>query len=133
MRRFALYILIGFLGFLTGNLAVYFFQSSVAISSYLDAQNESVGEVKILPAASDNYVCNDSVLNALSEQLKTETFIKKHSGEQVNCFDLYEVRKIDLNNDGEWEIIIFGKDLLTRGSNGNSQLWVFTRIEGSYN
>lgn len=78
---------------------------------------------------------NKKILPIWKEVIKTENFREWLSTpyESKDCNDLLDIKEFDLNNDGQKEILVRGKNSLNLcGGVGNCVFWVFAKNGNKY-
>lgn len=147
MRNYFLYILIGFLTFGIG--------SFVVLNLYwifLENSHESAGPEFLASLSSKSIVDNTFLKSLHSTQLKEVEPAKPFcydknilsiwnvllkdkdfweweptSYQSLDCKDMLEIKKIDLNQDGNKEIILRGKNSNLCSAVGNCAFWIYEK------
>jgi hypothetical protein len=86
-------------------------------------------EIKEIP------VCRDKKLAPLWNELKKDKeFRERVEGfyKNVDCTDLFDVKKIDLNNDGQKEFVLWGNNDSLCGATGNCAIWIYEKKNSEY-
>jgi hypothetical protein len=86
-----------------------------------------------IPRTSLELACYDPhILPIWSELKKDDEFKDRIDGEtgQLNCSEMLEVRRLDLNRDGNDEVVVRGKGPDLCSGTGNCGFWVFERLNG---
>lgn len=153
MRRFAFYILTALLTFGLGSFIVFkfFWKSSEKIEATRTknfspkiepVQSYSIRETKqILPETPEekevleDRVCSDKKIPLVWKELeKDEDFRERtgFSGISANCIDILEALSVDLNGDGQKEILLRGKLSPLCSAVGNCGFWIFEKKGKNY-
>lgn len=88
------------------------------------------------------YDCKNKTIIALELFLKTTEFVNRVNSDDsllkndfpqaINCKDIYELKKVDLNKDGRKEILIEGSTFGLCNMRGNCEFWVFEKVGKKY-
>ncbi len=157
MLRFGFYILTALLTFVIGSFIVFkFYIKSPNPSEYSEKYQNSKVNVPPTLKVSPNFLntenklfsneynrenrilekklCKDKrILPVWNELMKDKDFTEGGSyGESGNCSDMFEVKYIDLNRDGQKEILLRGKNFNVCGATGNCGFWVFHKTGKIY-
>lgn len=79
--------------------------------------------------------CNDkNILPVWKELVKSKSFQdwEPNSYQSLDCKDMLELRKIDLNQDGQKEIILRGNNSNLCSVVGNCGFWIYEKKKGKY-
>lgn len=154
MRRYSFYIFIAVLTFVTGYLiALKIYQNSQAslykipkslISDKSLKQSDIKSEIQN-PAESfplqetqkepSKPFCRDrEILRVWKYLVKDRDFQtwEPISDESLDCTDMLEIKKIDLNRDGKKEILLLGKNFNLCSAVGNCAFWILQKNRKTY-
>jgi hypothetical protein len=146
MCKFNFRFLVALLTFGIGVLVAYYFYWSQPIKEVSQENQVShieQNKVKTEPPIRKlKYTCNDADIINLRTQLRIDEFLNRYEQEElksesyanseINCSDLYEVKRIDLNEDGNLEVIVRTNNPELSSVRGNSPLWIFQKSERTY-
>lgn len=74
--------------------------------------------------------CYDPNILPLWKELKADAQFQEWldgTGGVINCADMVEIRKVDLNRDGQDEALVRGKGPTLCGATGNCGFWIFNK------
>ena len=79
--------------------------------------------------------CSDKNLLPIWNELRKDKEFRESAKDfymDANCSKMLEVQKLDLNNDGQKEFVLWGKNSNLCGGTGNCTLWIYERKNGRY-
>lgn len=112
----------------TENNAGYDFDLS---NSSFSAQTNLVTNIENKPKLS----CTDIELLPVWNELKKDRQFRSRKADfytTADCADMLEVQKIDLNDDRQNEIVVWGNNGNLCGGTGNCDVWIYEKINGKY-
>ncbi len=160
MRRIVFYLLIGLLAFGISSIVAFNFYRKAEGSFNVVKTKEAVNETQTKgnvgygsASASGNSLiynqpnqvsdvqkkpqisCTDKEILPVWNQLKKDKEFRKRSEEfymDADCSKTLDVQAIDLNDDGQKELILWGKSGNLCGGTGNCDMWIYEKKNGIY-
>jgi hypothetical protein len=148
MRRYTFYLSVALLAFGISSFFVFKFYwneeaiiskgNEISEISMNDAKKQFSQDVK---GFRPKYTCNDKDILSLRRQLETDEFLARFENHkhlqsknlsEIDCSEIYEIERTDLNNDNLEEIVIKGNSVDVCSVRGNCKLWVFLKTENNY-
>jgi hypothetical protein len=149
MRRYTFYLSVALLAFGIGSFVVFkFYWRDETVISKIDetVKTSTINVLKQQPLQENKgripkYSCNDGDVLNLRGQLETDEFLARFENDkylqsknlsEIDCSEIYEIKRIDLDNDNIEEIIIKGNSVDVCSVRGNCNFWVFLKTENNY-
>ena len=149
MRRFSFYILIALLTFGIGSFIAFklYWENNEQHSALQNKTKSSDDKIEFNSQQKNSekeikYICRDEIINQLEKYLNTQEFVQHVNNSQmirddfqnntIDCSEIYKLRKVDLNRDGESEIIVTGNTYGLCTVRGNCELWGFRKTDNGY-
>ena len=79
--------------------------------------------------------CSDEKILPFWNELRNDKRFRERAKDfymEADCSAMLEVQKIDLNNDGQQESILWGRNGNVCGGTGNCDIWVYEKKNGKY-
>lgn len=144
MRRFSFYILTALLTFGIGSLIAKRFylrnedksetveklnnQPQKNTTSFYNFSTEQFVQTSERRTLEKRFCIDKRILPVWKELTKDDYFREQGSyGESGNCSDMLEVKNIDLNQDGQKEILLRGKNFNLCSAVGNCAFWIYEK------
>jgi hypothetical protein len=157
MRRTLFYLSVALLAFGIGSFVVFKFYWMVDENSTV---NETKNELKtqtnkkieyskangnsfIFTQTNESFsnndkpktICSDKKLLPFWNELRKDKRFRERAKDfymEADCSVMLEIQKIDLNNDGRKESVLWGKNGNLCGGTGNCDIWVYEKKNGKY-
>lgn len=151
MRRFTIYLLIGFITFTIGSfiaLNIYWKSRIDSPKNYIVQNNsQSVEQKKSWEKPWTNTIyasegqetptkpfCNSPKISKIWNLLQNDSDFKEWNAittDSLDCEEFLEIEEIDLNQDGKQELLLRGKNNLCSAV-GNCAFWIYANGSKSY-
>ena len=156
MRRYILYIAVALLAFGIGSFVVFKFYWITEEKPNIAEEQKSIAEIQIEKHFGTGFgigsserrlnepiyipklhkaTCSDKKLLPIWNELKKDKDFREAAKDfymQADCTEMLDVQKIDLNDDGQKEIVLWGQNGNLCGATGNCTLWIYENKNGKY-